>query len=252
MYFSTTLAASFVLANALTFASPIMEERDTPMGNTPDAILAQLYPDGSIGAPSKRAVPDTVAAQADPNENSGNHTRRDTFMITRGWEDFPEATRRQLQDMVNGPKEGGIERRDERFNCGNGNAANGRWVPFELYNDGAVNFCGRFTGEGNALLCGFPHSDNRQIKNGVGWASMVFNTDCTKQESGDFKDMMHNTELCPSGYISYDDCLDYIGKQSNPESKCWGDKHKDTKGGMWTVDGFGIIGGLIGNGHVTE
>lgn len=48
--------------------------------------------------------------------------------------------------------------------------------------------------------------------------------------------------------INKDDCVSYMSKQSNEDSKCYGKKHKDTKGGYWNVDGVGLFGSEIYEG----
>ena len=56
---------------------------------------------------------------------------------------------------------------------------------------------------------------------------------------------IYNTKMSPTYVVNHDDCVTYMLKQSNTDSKCYGSKNKDTEGGYWKVDSVGLFGSEV-------
>lgn len=51
--------------------------------------------------------------------------------------------------------------------------------------------------------------------------------------------------------MTYEECSSWEQKQANTDSKCYGSKNNDTKGGTWLPESWGLIGGSIYKGYLS-
>ncbi|KAH8601081.1 hypothetical protein B0O99DRAFT_248222 [Bisporella sp. PMI_857] len=255
MYFSLAFIASLLATTA--FASPLHKPKPPPK------FVSDLTKDGNYGSSAKRALPAKLIAGLKKDKNTGSLTKRSGAKFIRGLENLPDYVKRDLQAMISSSKaesSNELAKRGDgsRYNCGKK-----PWVPVKNWKDGYTLFCGGHTGPGNALKKGSEENSDDFIENGTGWVSMVYNTKLTNQDDGQYKKgyagppghiyyFMHNSKMSPTGFLEYDDCLRYEQKQANTDSNCYGDDHKDTKGGAWNAPNFGLVGGLVYEGHVQE
>ncbi|MCJ1426267.1 hypothetical protein MMC29_004170 [Sticta canariensis] len=140
-----------------------------------------------------------------------------------------------------------LDARDERKNCGkslSGDKAGGDgiWCPVDQYLEKVDEFCEVYTGTQVS------YRGVRQQSYGI---TLTNQDDASKTGSaGHILFVIYNRELDPAYMINKDDCVSYMSKQSNEDSKCYGKKHKDTKGGYWNVDGVGLFGSEIYEGGI--
>ncbi|NJR31313.1 hypothetical protein HC762_00785 [bacterium] len=60
--------------------------------------------------------------------------------------------------------------------------------------------------------------------------------------------MIKNESRDPNYKVEHDRCVFSMRKSSNPDSKCYGAKNHDTRGGSWKVDGIGHFDNRVEKG----
>ncbi|KAL8951489.1 MAG: hypothetical protein Q9222_002543 [Ikaeria aurantiellina] len=138
-----------------------------------------------------------------------------------------------------------LEARDKRSNCAKtilGERAGGKgiWCPKSQYTNLVQTFCR--SAATTDIPLGHETSDTYEIT--------LTNQDHPEEvgKAGRVAFAIFNTKSDPTYLVTYDDCVDYMLKQSNTDSKCYGKKHDDTEGGYWSVDGVGLFGSEVREG----
>ncbi|KIX10679.1 uncharacterized protein Z518_01763 [Rhinocladiella mackenziei CBS 650.93] len=228
------LFASLLLVTSFARAWPTIVQRTPTLGGPPPELLRYLEAtDDSTGSNSRRSIGPQIG----------------------GYHDLPEELRHTFSTL---------DKRDHRQNCGpnrDGNVMT--WVPVETWITTAATFCNEAAGPDTVIpverdSC----SDDNNPECHQGWFWKSYDVTLTAQDERSQGDPGHvnffirNTKRSPAGGLSFEDCMLYQRKQSNgPDvgaSRCWGSKNNDTRGGAWSVDSFGQVGGYIYSGHVTQ